>query len=65
MGLVVVIYVTPVPPVPISRGRTVIFDMLAYIIMELTMPNESRICRGAYPEKKKKKRVVGQFAAVK
>jgi hypothetical protein len=36
---------TPVPFVPISRGRTVIFDIVEYIIMELTMPNDSRICR--------------------
>ena len=45
MGLVVMIDVTPVPPVPISQGRTVIFDIVGYIIMEWTMPNESRICR--------------------
>jgi hypothetical protein len=45
----------------------VIFDIAEYIIMEWTMPNESRICRicrSAYP-KKKKKSVAGQFAAVK
>jgi hypothetical protein len=46
----------------------VIFDIAEYIIMEWTMPNESRICRicrrGTYP-KKKKKSVAGQFAAVK
>jgi hypothetical protein len=48
----------------------VIFDIVEYIIMEWTwtMPNESRICRicrrGAYPKKKKKKSVAGQFAAV-
>jgi ribosomal protein L37E len=46
----------------------VIFDIVEYIIMEWTMPNESRICRicrrGAYP-KKKKRSVAGQFAAVK
>ncbi len=36
--------VTPVPPVPISRGRPVIFDIVEYILMEWTMPNESRIC---------------------
>jgi hypothetical protein len=45
----------------------VIFDIVEYIIMEWTIPNESRICRmcrrGAYP--KKKKSVAGQFAAVK
>ena len=45
-----------------------IFDIVEFIIMEWTMPNESRICRicrrGAYP-KKKKKSVAGQFAAVK
>ena len=29
----------------ISRGRTVIFDIVEYIIMEWTLPNESRICR--------------------
>ncbi len=33
------------PPVPVSRARTVIFDIVEYIIMEWTMPNESRICR--------------------
>jgi hypothetical protein len=33
------------PPVPISRGRTMIFDIVAHIVMEWTMPNESRICR--------------------
>jgi hypothetical protein len=37
--------VTPVPPVPFSRGRTVIFDIVEYVVMEWTMPNESRICR--------------------
>jgi hypothetical protein len=31
--------VTSVPPVPISRGRTVIFDIVEYIIMEWTMQN--------------------------
>ena len=42
-----------------------IFDIVEYMIMERTKPNEIRICRrGAYP-KKKKKRVAGQFAAVK
>jgi hypothetical protein len=35
----------PVPPVSIPGGRTVIFDIVEYIIMEWTMPNESRICR--------------------
>ncbi len=44
-----------------------IFDIVEYIIMEWTLPNESRICRicrrGAYP--KKKKSLAGQFAAVK
>ena len=41
-----------------------IFDIVAYIIMEWTMPNESQICRrGAYP--KKLKSVAGQFVAVK
>ena len=34
---------TPVPPVPNSRGRTVIFDIVEYVIMEWTIPNESRI----------------------
>jgi hypothetical protein len=46
----------------------VIFDIVEYIIMEWTMPNERRICRicrrGAYPTKKKKS-VAGQFVAVK
>ena len=28
-----------------TRGRTVIFDIIEYIIMEWTMPNESRICK--------------------
>jgi len=45
----------------------VIFDVVEYIIMEWTMPNESRkqdMQEGAYP-KKKKKSVPGQFAAVK
>jgi hypothetical protein len=37
--------VTPVPPATISRGRTVIFDIVEYITMEWTMPNQSRICR--------------------
>ena len=37
--------VTPVPPVRISPGRTVIFDIVEYITMEWTMPKESRICR--------------------
>jgi hypothetical protein len=41
----------------------VIFDIVGHIIMEWTMPNESRICRSAYP--KKKKSVADQFAAVK
>jgi hypothetical protein len=50
----------------------VIFDIVEYIIMEWTMPNESRICRicRSLPgclslKKKKKKSVAGQFAAVK
>ncbi len=34
-----------------------IFDIVEFIILEWTMPNESRICkicrRGAYPKKKK------------
>jgi hypothetical protein len=37
--------VTPVPPVLISRGRIVIFDIVEYIIIEWTMTDESRICR--------------------
>ena len=45
-----------------------IFDIVEYIIMEWTMPNERRICKdiqeGAYPQKKKKS-LAGQFAAVK
>ena len=48
-----------------------IFDIVEYIIMEWTMPNESRMCRicvnmqeRAY-SKKMKKSVAGQFAAVK
>ena len=44
-----------------------IFDIVEYIIMEWTMPNESRICRiqeGAYP-KKRKKSVAGHFAIVR
>jgi hypothetical protein len=32
---------TSVPPVPIARGRTVIFDIVVYIMMEWTTPNES------------------------
>ena len=40
--------VTPVPFVPTSRGRTVIFDIVECIIMEWTMPNESRICRTVF-----------------
>lgn len=57
-----------VPPVPISRGRTVIFYVVEYLIMEWTMPNESRICRicrRVLIRGKKKKSVAGQFAAVK
>ena len=51
-----------------------IFDIVEYIIMELTMPNASLgkpniqdiqdMQEGAYPEEKKKS-VSGQFAAVK
>ncbi len=45
-----------------------IFDIVEYIIMEWTMPNESRICRMCRrclsSKKKKKKSVAGQFAAV-
>ena len=67
MGLVVVFDVTPVPLVPISRGRTVIFGIVEYIIMEWTMPNESRICRiwRRVLILKKKKSVSGQFSAVR
>jgi hypothetical protein len=46
----------------------VIFDIVEYIIMEWTMPIESRIyrlCRRLLISKKKKKSVAGQFAAVK
>ena len=45
-----------------------IFDIVEYIIMEWTMPNESRICRTCRRVlilKKKTKSVAGQFAAVK
>ncbi len=54
--------------VPISRGRTVIFDILEYIVMEWTMPKEHQIClldikEGVYP--KKKKSVADQFTSVK
>ncbi len=44
-----------------------IFDIVEYIIMEWTMPNESRICRicRRLILKKIKKSVAGQFAAVK
>ena len=48
----------PLSPVPISRGRTVIFDIVEYIIMEWTMPNESRICRICRRGLIKKKRVL-------
>ena len=41
-----------------------IFDIVAYIIMEWTMSNESQICRSAYPQEKKKS-VAGQFVEVK
>ena len=41
--------------------RTVIFDIVEYMIMEWTMPNESRVCN----PKAKKKSVADQFAAVK
>jgi hypothetical protein len=37
----------------------VIFDIFEYIIMEWTLPNESRICRRVLEEKKK--RVAGQL----
>jgi hypothetical protein len=44
----------------------VIFDVVEYIIMEWTMPNESRICRkGLILKKERRKSVAGQFAAVK
>jgi hypothetical protein len=45
----------------------VIFDIVEYIIMEWTMPNESRICRICRRVLilKKKKSVADQFAAVK
>ncbi len=43
-----------------------IFDIVEYIIMEWTMPNESRICRICRRVLiSKKKCVAGQFAAVK
>ena len=44
-----------------------IFDIVDYIIMEWTMPNESRICRICRRVllRGKKKSVAGQFAAVK
>ena len=44
-----------------------IFDFVQYIIMEWTMPNESRICRICRRVLiiNKKKSVAGQFAAVK
>ena len=42
-----------------------IFDIVEYIIMEWTMPNESRIRRICRRVPKKKKSVADQFAAVK
>jgi hypothetical protein len=42
----------------------VIFDIVEYIIMEWTKPNESRICRRVLILKKKKRSVAGQFDAV-
>ncbi len=45
-----------------------ISDIVEYIIMEWTMPNESRICRICRRMpilKKKTETVAGQFAAVK
>ena len=44
-----------------------IFDIVEYIIMEWTMPNESRICRICRRVLilKKKKSVAGQVATVK
>ena len=46
-----------------------IFDIVEYIIMEWTMPNESRICRicRRVPilKKQQTESVAGQFAAVK
>jgi hypothetical protein len=58
--------VTPAPPVPISRGSTVIFDIVEYIIIiqwngQLRMKVEyPGYVAGAYP-KKKKKCVASQF----
>jgi hypothetical protein len=43
----------------------VIFDIVEYIMMEWTMPNESQMCRRVLILKKKEKSVAGQFAAVK
>jgi hypothetical protein len=40
----------------------VIFDIVGYIKMEWTKPNESRICKTVLILKKKKKSVAGQFA---
>ena len=57
--------VTPVPPVPISRGRTVIFDIVEYIIMEWTSRMKPEYARSMLIPKNKKKSVAGQFAAVK
>jgi hypothetical protein len=42
-----------------------IFDIVEYIIMEWTTPNESRICRRVLIKNKKKKSVAGQFATDK
>ncbi len=43
-----------------------LFDIVEYVIMEWTMPNESRICRICRRVLiLKKKSVAGQFAAVK
>eukprot|EP00001_Collodictyon_triciliatum_P036382 06562_1 len=50
------------------KNDPVISDIVEYIIMEWTMPNESRkcrICRRVLILKKKQKSVAGQFAAVK
>jgi hypothetical protein len=45
----------------------VIFDIVEYIVMGWTMPNESRTCRicRRVLTKKKEKSVAGQFTTVK
>jgi hypothetical protein len=48
----------PLFPFLDSKGRTVIFDIVEYIIMEWTMPNEGRIyrvCRSLLILKKRRK----------